>query len=323
LPALERQGAQVRRSDVVIRHVGYQDPALRRRKLERDLRLLLLEDADRPGKPYTLCHLGEALLHLGRPGEAVAALRRSLDQSAAGQAFGAKVYYLLAQGNRQMGRLAEAVEACREGRSACPGDADLLFQQALALNDLGQLEGAEACLRSLLVQQPMETDVGSWLYRARHNLALVCSRQGRVAEAEALWREVTAERQDFGPAWQALGHLWLSQGRGVELEETARRLEGQPGGRETALLLRAQWHIDRQEFLEARRLLEKAVATAPQSAWPRMVLALALVHEGDLTAAELAFHNVLALEPGNVDARRHLERLRQRQTPGAIVVRPW
>src|SRR5262249_28032262 len=39
LPAVRRSGGEVRWSDVVIHHVGYQDPATRRRKLDRDLRL--------------------------------------------------------------------------------------------------------------------------------------------------------------------------------------------------------------------------------------------------------------------------------------------
>src|SRR5262245_17508760 len=40
LPAVRATGGTVRWSDVVIHHTGYQDPALRGRKLERDLRLL-------------------------------------------------------------------------------------------------------------------------------------------------------------------------------------------------------------------------------------------------------------------------------------------
>jgi GT2 family glycosyltransferase len=48
LPAVRGSGGEVRWSDVVVQHAGYQDPALRRRKLDRDLRLLHLEDAEHP-----------------------------------------------------------------------------------------------------------------------------------------------------------------------------------------------------------------------------------------------------------------------------------
>ena len=40
LPSVLRQGGQLRRADISIRHAGYQDPSVRRRKDERNLRLL-------------------------------------------------------------------------------------------------------------------------------------------------------------------------------------------------------------------------------------------------------------------------------------------
>jgi len=51
LPAVRRAGGDVRWSDVVIHHAGYQDAAVRRRKLDRDLRLLHLENAEHPNDP--------------------------------------------------------------------------------------------------------------------------------------------------------------------------------------------------------------------------------------------------------------------------------
>ena len=59
LPAIRRTGGQVRWTSITIQHTGYQDPALRRRKLERDLRLLRLEDAEQPDDPFTLFNWGE------------------------------------------------------------------------------------------------------------------------------------------------------------------------------------------------------------------------------------------------------------------------
>src|SRR5205807_2056254 len=47
LPALRATGAAVDWSGVSVRHVGYVDPAVRRRKLGRDLRLLELDAAGR------------------------------------------------------------------------------------------------------------------------------------------------------------------------------------------------------------------------------------------------------------------------------------
>src|SRR5207249_6584149 len=58
LPALNRAGIPVRWTDLVVRHTGYADPALRARKLERDTRILLAELKDRPDEPFVLFNLG-------------------------------------------------------------------------------------------------------------------------------------------------------------------------------------------------------------------------------------------------------------------------
>jgi hypothetical protein len=47
LPSVNRAGGSVRWTDIVVDHVGYQDASVRRRKLERNLRLLEMDDAER------------------------------------------------------------------------------------------------------------------------------------------------------------------------------------------------------------------------------------------------------------------------------------
>src|SRR6185437_6424488 len=54
LPAIRRLGGEVVLSDIRIQHTGYQDQGLRRQKLQRDLRLLKLEEAEQPEHPFTL-----------------------------------------------------------------------------------------------------------------------------------------------------------------------------------------------------------------------------------------------------------------------------
>ena len=56
-------------------------PACARRKLERDLRLLLMENDERPDDPFTLFNLGALYRETDRPAEALPLLRRSLERS--------------------------------------------------------------------------------------------------------------------------------------------------------------------------------------------------------------------------------------------------
>ena len=55
---------------LAVHHLGRRDPALRKKKQQRDFRLLQLDQADRPDDPFTLFNRGWANEEMGRSGEA-------------------------------------------------------------------------------------------------------------------------------------------------------------------------------------------------------------------------------------------------------------
>jgi GT2 family glycosyltransferase/predicted Zn-dependent protease len=318
LPAVRDTGGESRWADVVIRHVGYQDPALRRKKLERDLRLLRLEDSERPDDPFTLFNFGQVAQELGRHAEAIPLLRRSLEKSHPKDSIVRKLYALLASCHRQLGQPAEALAACEQGLLHCPEDAELLFVRSLLLREKGDLAGAEASLRRCL-EAPgtghfASVDTGLRGYKANQNLAVLCREQGRGDEAEVRFRQVVAERPDFLPGWVGLAELLIDQKRWSEVEETTGHLAAAPGGSLEATVLRARAHLTRREFGAARTLLEVACAEAPRSLVPRVLLSHAWLQEGvDLEAAERAVLSVLELAPDHAEARNNLFVLRQQR----------
>jgi tetratricopeptide (TPR) repeat protein len=204
LPAIRQCGGTVRAVDVRIHHVGYQDPALRGRKQQRDFRLLELDLADHPDDPFILFNLGWALEQQDRPAEALPCLRRSLERSQPGDSIVRKLYTLVMECHRRLGQPAAALAACQEGRRYYPDDAQLLFQEALLRHAQGDRAGAERCLLRLLTTQdePHFASVAEGLrgYKARHQLALLYQEQGRLAEAEAQWRTVLQERSALAHA---------------------------------------------------------------------------------------------------------------------------
>jgi glycosyltransferase involved in cell wall biosynthesis/predicted Zn-dependent protease len=319
LPSIRRLGHEVRWADVVVQHTGYLDPGLRRRKLDRDLRLLHLEDAERPDDPFTLFNLGSVYQELGRHAEALPLLRRSLERSQPTDSTVRKLYALVASCHRQLGQPAEALAACRAGQALYPDDAELLFLEGLLHRGQGRPPEAEACWLRLLAgregQHFGSVDDGLRGYKARHNLAALYHEQGRHPEAEAHWRAAVAERPDFLPGWLGLGEASLRAGQFDELEAVARGLEGRAQGGVEAAVLRARGHLARKDFAAARGLLQGAITQAPQALWPRVILSHVLLQEGrDLAAAEQALRDVLALEPGHAEARNNLSvLLRQRR----------
>jgi tetratricopeptide (TPR) repeat protein len=150
LPALKTTGTEIRWTDIVIHHVGYQDPALTRHKLERNLRLLHLDIAEHPDDPYILFNLGWAYQELGRVPESLSFLHRSLQLSHPADSIVKKTYALLVQAHWRLGQRNDALAACRAGRARCPADAELLYLEGQLLKDVGQVDGAIAAFRRLV-----------------------------------------------------------------------------------------------------------------------------------------------------------------------------
>jgi GT2 family glycosyltransferase len=131
LPSLRKAGVGVRWAEATVRHVGYNDPAVRRRKRERNLAILVSELAERPEDPFVLFHLGQVALESDDPRGALSYLRRSLARSEATDSIVRKLHGLIAQAHQQMGEPAEALVACEAGLASDPDDAELLFRKGI------------------------------------------------------------------------------------------------------------------------------------------------------------------------------------------------
>src|SRR5579875_2423548 len=154
LPSLRKAGHAVRNSGIFIEHSGYLDPALRRQKLERNLRLLHLDLAERPNDPFTLFNLGWAYADLGRIAEAIPLLERSLHYSHNADSITPKLYSLLTQCHLRLGQFAQAWAVCQAGHVRHPEDAELLFLKGQLCRQRGDRAGARACWLQLLSPSP-------------------------------------------------------------------------------------------------------------------------------------------------------------------------
>jgi glycosyltransferase involved in cell wall biosynthesis/SAM-dependent methyltransferase len=319
LPALERSGYVQRFTDIVVDHDGYEEPALYRRKQERNLRLLQLEDTEHPNDSLTQFNLGLTCQVLGRTSEALAYWRRSLELSQPSFSWVRKLYALLAGGYRDLGQRDDALVLCRTGLARYSDDTELLFLEASLLAAAGDLAGAADRLRQLL-ESPAPTyfaagvDAGLRGYKARHNLALVYRAGRRPAEAEAQWRAVLAEQPAYVPAALALGELSVAQGRTEDLDQILQHLDTLPQGLAAAAQLRAAQHNARQEFAAARQVLEDALTRVPRTPELLLLFCRVLLREGrDWAAAERALRELLALDPYHPEARNNLMVLLQQQ----------
>jgi glycosyltransferase involved in cell wall biosynthesis/Flp pilus assembly protein TadD len=320
LLSLRELGAQVRETDIVITHDGFSDPAIQGAKVERNLRLLRMENEENPNDAFVLYNLGAVLLTQNQPEEGLTYLRRSLELSHPRDNLVPKLHSLVTRGRHQAGQKDGALAACRAGRLEYPDDAELLFWEAMLLRDKADLAGAEACLLRVL-EAPRKMnftsmDSGMQGFRARHFLAEVYREQKRLAEAEAQWRAVLAECPGFSAAWRNLAEMFLELGRWAELEQACARLAEDTQDAVNGRILQARGHLARKEFVAAREILQEIIIQDPKSLWPHVLLSHVLLQEGtDWVAAERALRDILDIDPNFAEAKRNLEVLEQVRSP--------
>jgi tetratricopeptide (TPR) repeat protein len=342
LPALQRAGHAVRFTNIAITHTGYTDPTLRYKKLERNLRLLHLDLAERPNDAFTLFNLGWAFADLGRIAEAIPLLQRSLQYSHNADSITPKLYSLLTQCHHRLGQFEQAWAVCQAGHVRHPEDAELLFLKGQLCRQRGDRAGARACWVQLLSPSPTRgegwgggqvstlhptssppgeketwaegafTSIdaglrGPWV---RHHLALLDRDEGNFADAETHWQTILDEAPEFHPARLGLAELYLRQERWLELEKLLGELRAHAPL--DAALLHARLHLAQKQFGDARRLLEEVLRQAPNHLPAHVLLSHVLLQAGDETAAEPQLRRIVELDPGQAESWRNLAVLYRR-----------
>ncbi|HZU01895.1 MAG TPA: glycosyltransferase [Ktedonobacteraceae bacterium] len=155
LPAIKRAGHAIRFHDATITDIGYTNPAQVNQKLERNLRLLQLDLAERPNDPFTLFNLGWTYADLDRITDAIPLLHRSLQHSHHANTITPKLYSLLALCHLRLGQIEQAWAACQAGHSLCPYDADLIFLKRQMCHQRGPMAAAGARWSQLLDVRPL------------------------------------------------------------------------------------------------------------------------------------------------------------------------
>jgi tetratricopeptide (TPR) repeat protein len=216
LSSIRRLGGEIAWSDAFVVHSGSdQSPEGRRRKQDRDLKLLELELADHPDHPFALFNLGMTYADMNRHAEAVSAFQRSLEVASHGESHLRKVYALMICSLTQLQQLGEAIRFCERGLSLFRKDPELNFRKGLVCHQLGRLEEAVTAYRAALRNDDgrhfSSVDPGISGYKARQNLALVYSDSGRNELAELQWRCILEELPRYRPAWRGLCETLICQ----------------------------------------------------------------------------------------------------------------
>ena len=163
MPALRRADIPVRWTDLIVRHTGYVDLALRAGSSIATRRSSREELKDRPDDPFILFNLGAIAIERRDWAGALEYLRRSLAGSAPSDSITRKLFALIARSHQMLGDTAAALRACAEGLSLEPEDAELLFRKAVVHRHRGESAEAEQSWRRILgLRRPSGSPAWTW-----------------------------------------------------------------------------------------------------------------------------------------------------------------
>ena len=314
LPSCNGLGFRQARVPIAIRHSGYASEALSRTKEERNRRLLRLENAENPDDTWVLYQLGKIQAR-DHPDEARRFLRAALEKTKADDALRRRLHSLLVEIEMTHGTPAEALANVQKALDEIPNDTNLLSHAGRLAFEAGDLVGAKRHFSALLETKPdpdeflhaVDLSLRGW--QTRHNLAVTLYHQGRVRDAERLWRQNSEEPTPPALSWLWLAGIFQQEQRWDELAQALAHLEE---ARDVATLqVRSQAYLALEEFDRARIAIIEWTRLEPRNVLPRLLLSRAYIQEGeDLDAAEAALLAVLELDPENSEARHNLKAVR-------------
>lgn len=197
-------------------------------------------------------------------------LRKSIELEPAAAGFRANFGDFL----RELGRLAEAERTYREALALEAGCKPARAGLVRTLLGLGQAPAAESEARELT--RRFESDPESWTL-----MAATIREQGRIAEAEALYRKTLAIAPGYAAAHHELGAVCSRMERPEEALEALRRAQqlGASGAAMSLDLGRA--HLQMYRFDDAERAFAEAVRAAPRDPDAQLQLARVRFMGGD------------------------------------------
>ena len=298
LRAASNGAGSIARCGAVVLHSGYDTSTEgQARKRERDLHLLALDIAERPGHPFVLFNLGMTYHYMAEHETAIDWLRQCLAASPPGDSHVRKAYALLAVSLRESQGLEPALQVVLDGLAVVPGDPELHFHAGHLLAGMGR--GAEAKAHYL---RTLDADIDGYFssvdtailgYKTWHNLAGACLLAGSEAEsgsdvrrsgyeeAKGWWLKAVDSQPSFLPSVQALFQAALEIGDYATAHRMTVHAHSVTGSSEAWAEMAVRLAEKAEGKASAENVLHQAIAREPEAVGPRLVLSRRLLNEGN------------------------------------------
>lgn len=311
-PSLAAARARVRTSAIVLLHSGYDMEApTRQAKVERNLKLLQLDHADRPEDGFLHFHLGEACAQLVRPAEAAGWYARAIASGHLDPAHCAAAHQNLASVLLQQGDLREAavqaLRALRTDRDALPAWLHLAGAR-IRMGQHGRgVRCAENYLKRMTRVPRKQRTLGfapdaaqAWLIAGEGRL-----RQGCFDAAALALERIRAARPEWAPGERLAARIALATGHEAEAAECLRRAAEWEHGHTGGWCELVRVLADAGDLQGALAAANTAAACVEDAVVYRLQGMLRLRAQ-DPGGAVQSYENVLRLDRDAADAHRRL-----------------
>jgi Flp pilus assembly protein TadD len=202
--------------------------------------------------------------------------------------------YNLASARAGLGHYAEAAADYRRILTTHPGDARTLNSLGAALENAGDLPGAEEAFTQAIAS-------GSDSCDPQFNLAELELKNSQFAQAEKQFRDVLRQCKGDAETHSGLAIALESEGDSASAQAEFKRALELDGSNFAALYRLGEMAIEQDEPERAVDLLGKAIAQSPGDVDVRERLAMALAQSGRQGDALTQLREAVRLKPGDAD----------------------
>jgi tetratricopeptide (TPR) repeat protein len=313
-PSLERLGAKIEISDIVLKHSGYAiSEAEEVKKATRNARLLLEDLASNPDDPLALFHLGEAYSMMKRFDDAVPAYERALKSPSLPREISSVAHQNLGAALIKLKRYEDAMSHLRRALSINPKLLTVHLVLASALFAVKKYDKAEAEILSYIAEsrrqrKAVEFKLGrepdlpcALLLLAKCRLA-----QGDCDKAKEILEDALRCDPDLGDAHLLLARIAFEQARfgaaAGHYEEALKRYQAE----EMLYFELSRAYLASGSIARAAQTIEQAIAEGLSSTGLLKCLGVLRIKQHDLQGALSAYEEALALDQDDSEIKRKL-----------------
>jgi len=301
----------------IVRHPRQNDPERRKRIAQRDLKLAALETAGHQAPPPAVfLAMGEAHSNLGNLAQARDSFRRAIEAAEHGSSEMLEGYYGLLSGlDAEADDCEPPLNVCLEALEVFPLDAQLLLAMGNYLQGQERFELARRCFEAAQRHGRVNPEVwhlAELAEIAADCLNLILQLQGKDEEALCVLQEALTSHRDSLRLQRRLLDLYVKLGRSAEAIALVDQFPAPPEGRQPLCdAVRGACMAAGHNWTPAVGYLQSAYVTGCRDPLCLRWLAVALLSNGQIDAAEPVLHDWRRIEPENAELKRYLQAVQQ------------